>query len=326
MAHPIVFVLGLGFPVCFAEQAKWHIPACQSDTTSVLQVKSGADEGVESPDLESGRGSRLIVKNECAETLWIASMFRDQDRHMYPANVKLTPGEAFTYNIPSGRTVASTRFWPKMGCNPDGTNCRLGSSGGPGQDCPRHGCAPPVDTKFEATFHDFNTAEPVDWFDTSGVDGYTLPYSLELDSNCPHGKSLDCSGLSLADCPTDEVLNGQWHDLHVKYDGIEETVGCFSHCGKLTYTNWGNSPTWAPQHPMAQMYCCPTPPVSPLGCRLGPVESTKYVRLFREKCKGVYSYAYDDAVGLQTCPIGTTYTWTLYCSLWRSPNSTRIKV
>ena len=32
--------------------------------------------------------------------------------------------------------------------------CKLGGSGGPQQLCDEVGCAPPVDTKFEATFGD----------------------------------------------------------------------------------------------------------------------------------------------------------------------------
>jgi len=239
-------------------------------------------------------------------------MLPDSVRSLYPTNLKLGPGEEYTYVMPGQTTVAATRFWPKMGCDSNGEDCSMGSSGGPGQACPEGGCAPPVDSKFEATFWDFNTAERVDWWDTSGVDGYTLPYKLELDSNCPAGKSLDCSDLLLADCPRDEILDNVSYDLLV-HDLQGNVEGCYSPCGKLTYSNWGNTPVYAPADKEAQMYCCPTPPISSEQCREGPVEHTKYVALFREKCKSVYSYAYDDAVGLQTCPVGTTYHWTVFC-------------
>merc|ERR1712070_1227640 len=36
-------------------------------------------------------------------------------------------------------------------------------------------------------------------------------------------------------------------------------------------------------------------------------------------CPHVYGYAYDDAVGLQTCPQDTVYTWTLFCPSGGSP-------
>jgi len=258
-------------------------------------------------------GSKLVVINACDEgPIWIASMVPEEVRHLYPNNHKLAPNESYTFSFPGDHTVPSTRFWPKMGCQEDGFHCELGTSGGPGQGgCPAEGCAPPVDSKFEATFWDKNTAQAVDWWDTSGVDGYTLPYKLELDSKCPQGVSLDCSELRFADCPKGEMLNGNATDLNVYHNG--DVVGCYSTCGKLTYSNWGNSPVFGPADPQAQMYCCPTPPVSSEECRHGPVEESDYIKLFRTKCKNVYSYAYDDAMGLQTCPVGTTYTWTLYC-------------
>jgi len=259
-------------------------------------------------------GSKLVVINACQEgPIWIASMVPDEVRHLYPNNKKLQPNESYTFSFPGDTTVASTRFWPKMGCEEDGFHCELGTSGGPGQGgCPEGGCAPPVDSKFEATFWDKNTAQAVDWWDTSGVDGYTLPYKLELDSGCPQGVSLDCSEMRFADCPTNELLNGKETDLNV-YHPDGHVVGCYSTCGKLTYSNWGNWPVWGPADAEAQMYCCPTPPISSEQCSSGPVEESQYVKLFRSKCHGVYSYAYDDAMGLQTCPVGTTYTWTLYC-------------
>lgn len=311
------FAFGAAFVSAEVPQEECTDGVCEvgdmDDDGSALQVKKGAAEAEAS--VARFPGSRLIVRNGCdSQPMWIASMVRPEDRHLFPNNFKLNPGQEYTFQLPADRTVASTRFWPKMGCREDGTQCRMGSSGGPGQDCPPKGCAPPVDSKFEATFGDKNTAEPVDWWDTSGVDGYTVPYKLELDEGCPNGKSLDCSQLALSDCPRDEVLNNQETDLFVKYQGDGEVVGCYSHCGKLTFDNWGNEMgRHMPWSDESKMYCCPTPPVSSEACRQGPVEQTKFVKLFREKCMGVYSYAYDDAIGLQTCPVGTAYTWTLLC-------------
>jgi len=313
-----------GAPGAAAESSCQPRQDLGDEAASVLQVK-GRDKTLDSAHRSEAdaaqlgaRGSRLIVKNGCRTApMWIASMFREEDRARYPNNVKLEPGETLTFDFPTRQTVVATRFWPKMGCDADGQHCRLGSSGGPGQTCPRTGCAPPVDTKFEATWWDFNTAEPVDWWDTSGVDGYTVPYTLELDSNCPQGRSLDCSTLSMADCPSDEVLNGKKVDLNLRFEGNStgERVGCYSPCGKLTFSNWGNQFRYSPAALEARHFCCPTPPESVEACRSGPVEKTKFVHLFRQKCRDVYSYAYDDAMGLQTCPVGTTYRWTLLCPL-----------
>lgn len=244
---------------------------------------------------------------------WTTTLIGAAHRQLYPNNVKLNYNEEVSFDFPYGETVSSTRFWPKMGCDSNGQGCTLGSSGGPGQSCPPQGCAPPVDSKFEATWGDRRMAEPVDWWDTSGVDGYTLPYTLELDSRCPRGVSLDCRALTFADCPKSELLNGRNVSLLLLDPRSGKPSGCYSPCGKLTYSNWGNSPVVAPAHAEAQMYCCPTPPVTPQQCMRGPVEHSQFVNIFRQKCKGVYSYAYDDVNGLQTCPEGTTYRWTLHC-------------
>jgi len=58
--------------------------------------------------------------------------------------------------------MSSARFWPGWNCKPDGTQCEIGASGGvfPGGNgqgngglyCTSNGCAPPIDTKFEASF------------------------------------------------------------------------------------------------------------------------------------------------------------------------------
>merc|ERR1712012_416058 len=66
-------------------------------------------------------------------------------------------------------------------------------------------------------------------------------------------------------------------------------------------------------------YCCPTPPVSSEQCRAGPADTMEYTQLIHKQCPHVYSYAYDDAVGLQTCPNDTIYTWTLFCPDGGSP-------
>eukprot|EP00913_Durusdinium_trenchii_P028753 g26966.t1 len=53
-----------------------------------------------------------------------------------------------------GLTCRTTRYWPKYRCDQHGNHCLIGESGGVGQECDQEGCAPPVDTKFEATFGD----------------------------------------------------------------------------------------------------------------------------------------------------------------------------
>lgn len=262
-----------------------------------------------------GSKPRLIVKNICPSLeIWIAS----SANVAAPRNVRIPPNGEYKYHIPAGG-LSSTRFWPKIGCNAVGQKCAMGSSGGDGQDCPKAGCAPPVDSKFEASFGVSGVDcrkdnKGCDWWDTSAVDGYTLPYRVQV-SNCPQGKDIDCRGLGLHQCPANEWLQQSGsQDLRVIDPTTKKVVGCYSPCGKLTYSNWFNPVGKnAPNSEAAKMYCCPTPPVSSEACRRGPVENTAYVKLIHQNCPSVYGYAYDDAVGLQVCPSGTTYTWSIGC-------------
>ena len=50
--------------------------------------------------------------------------------------------------------------------------CKLGGSGGPQQLCDEVGCAPPVDTKFEATFGDNGLqCNPIQQERMAGIEG-----------------------------------------------------------------------------------------------------------------------------------------------------------
>jgi len=263
---------------------------------------------------------RLTVVNACeTDPIWIASTSNVPDQR----SIKLAPGARHTYNIP--QDLHSTRFWPKMSCNSEGQECKMGDSGGPGQSCTKGvGCGPPVDSKFEASFGhqgaDCKTDAAVcDWWDTSAVDGFTLPYKVEISDACKtngyKGSDIDCSALTLATCPTDESIPNVGNvNLQTKFPGTGEVVGCYSPCSGLTTDNWKNKlGTHKVYDNVAGLFCCPTPPISAAQCRSGPVGTSQYSNLIHSKCPGVYSYAYDDANGLQACPPETTYVWTLYC-------------
>jgi len=271
----------------------------------------------------AGSSERLIVKNECAtDELWIASINGPSSL------VNIQPGGTHRYNIPDG--MSATRFWPKMFCNSEGQECKIGDSGGPGQECGSHGCAPPVDSKFEATFGNsagdcHSDASVCDWWDTSSVDGFTLPYKVDVSDSCKGdgygGADIDCSRLRLSNCPAQSNVQGVGtKDLRLRHPDTGDVVGCYSPCALLTASNWNNPDGhFTPPDSTAGPYCCPTPPVSSEECRAGPADSSEYTQLIHSECPSVYAYAYDDAVGLQVCPATTVYTWTLYCPSGGSP-------
>lgn len=269
----------------------------------------------------SPQTTRFRITNNCQYTIWI------QQQNMpagTPAVEELAAGASFDYDIPD-EGLASTRFWPKTGCDSSGQNCAIGQSSNP---CPAVGCAPPVDSKMEATWGCTLADQsqcaitpqgnPIGdtFYNSSAVDGFTLPFKVNVQtgggSNCVN---LDCSNLKLSECPTDENLSqgmsGTFpqfasETLEVLNPSNSQTAGCFSPCLKFNYPTWGGLNMPDNQSDPEVMYCCPTPPISSDQCRAGPVPNTQYVALIHQACSGgVYGYAYDDGVGLHQCSPST---------------------
>jgi len=295
----------------------------------------------------------LRIINNCATTLW----FEGRNGAGAPITgqsvtaTRALPGSYVDYVIPS-TGLSSTRFWAKYGCDSNGKNCIIGDQMQyyPGGGCPTNGCTPPVDSLFEATWgckpgSSCASSNPTTWFDTSQVDGYTIPYSLKANgatSGCDCTSSgcgfsgVDASKLNLASCPSGEDLslggtvpsinvNGatmRTSSVDLRLISNNQVIGCMSPCKKLNFgTPYGlgqsesvNAGLWM---------CCPTPTpgncqpsngcVSSPTCRTGPVTNTQYVKAVHNMAAGVYAYSYDDGVGLHACPAGTvTYTMT-YC-------------
>lgn len=234
--------------------------------------------------------------------------------------VRLEPGGCYDVPIPE-TALSATRFWPKVGCDDDGSNCKIGQSVAP---CPAGGCQPPIDSKFEATWADPVNCPPtggdancVTWYNASQVDGYTLPFRIvptRPGSSEPGCVVSDCAPLDLAQCPDAEDLsqNGQFPELSsvdlriLDPDDETRVLGCLSPCKKLNYpAPWGEG---MPENVSPALeYCCPTPPIEPQVCSSGPVVETDFVNRLQAMCPSVYSYAYDDADGLHTCPAQTQF-------------------
>jgi hypothetical protein len=272
------------------------------------------------------------------------------------------------YNVPEAG-LAGMRFWPGLGCDGTGNNCAIGQSGGPvvdGFTCPAGGCAPPVDSKFEGTFGcltsvpssqcQANPSNPllrlpvVDSWDTSNVDGFTVPYRVKVLDSCaggPPGGKIDCSQLSFNHCPTDENAStpttpplpvnfpsppnppfSQYGNLNLVLNQLADNskkAGCYSPCSKLTISDQGNNPggagTVAPADNQAAYYCCkgpitgacPSRNAQECPCAFGPVVNTRFVGAIHQYCPNVYAYAYDDGQGLWSCQAGTRYEVTFNC-------------
>ncbi len=328
-----------------------------NDDISSIVVEQDSTDPVDpgEPGTANGTHKRLKIINGCGGDMWIQWLTAQGVSYNAPNRQKLSGlGSSIEYDIPD-KGLPSMRFWPGFDCDANGHNCRIGASGGPaalGFTCPPEGCAPPIDSKFEATFgcipgvDDANCAEnpsaagqPLgrgDWWNSSMVDGFTAPVKVEVNGYCPVGPQgapvygpggppggvIDCSTLTLSQCPTNEDLStdGQFPGLSnvslvASNPATGQTAGCYSPSAKLSFSHWaGAFQTYPPDSPQAQMYACPTPPISPEQCMAGPADRTDYRNMIHSHCE-TYAYPYDDGVGLSSCPAATnlSYEVTFYC-------------
>lgn len=295
----------------------------------------GSDSGGSDDGGDIEQTERLMVTNRCTYAIWI------QQQHMPGEGVvKMLPGESRQWTIPE-EGLAATRLWPKKGCDDNGNNCLIGQSspacpGDGGDPAPYNiGCAPPVDSKFEATWActlsptsdcAINPSAPVDdptqrlshetYWNMSAVDGYTFPFTATITDNTNSSdicSPTDCSALSMDQCPTHEDLSvglgdavtSAYADMSLILQNGGQIAGCYSPCTLMTYPAYGGLGL-SNSSDEAVRYCCPTPPQSPAQCSSGPVETTDYVTQVRSMCHNtVYTYAYDDSDGLRQCSAET---------------------
>jgi hypothetical protein len=290
----------------------------------------------------------LRIINSCKYTLWFEGRYGGKGIPIpgfSNTSIKAVPGAYVDYTMPA-TGLSGTRFWAKYGCDANGRNCKVGDQMQyyPEGGCPSQGCTAPIDSLFEATFgckpgSSCASSNPTTWFDTSQVDGYTIPYKVTLNgekNKCDCSASgcgldtIDATRLDLSNCPSGDNLSGNGAvasarvgnavksltsvDLRMIDTSSNSVLGCFSPCKKMSY-DWGMSEATIP----TLYYCCPTPNpanckisegcISSEGCRTGPVINSQYVNSIHQMAPGIYTYAYDDGVGLHACPAGTvTYT------------------
>lgn len=274
---------------------------------------------------------RLEIVNGCSsQALWIAHIVNGQVGPDSQDN-KLLPGAStkFTTSL-NGSGLTAARYWPKMGCDESGSNCSIGDSGGPGEGCvirkssgdDYSHCAPPIDSKFEASFAPPDNPK-VDVVDMSLVDGYSLPFKLEVTGgSCNRHQvaggpaepfqGMDCSKLSLSECPTTETLNGQSESLQAINPKTGKVAGCYSPCLRLTDDKWAKSKL-APDSTEAAPYCCAGADGTPPTCEAGPVLKTQYLKSVKASCPAAYGFPYDDKTATIICTTTTQYKVTFFC-------------
>jgi len=301
----------------------------------------------------------FTVINNCGVTLFMEARMGGKGSPLPGQSTtvrKLPAGGKLEYNIPN-EGAEGTRFWAKYGCNEQGRNCLIGDSmqywPQPPGGCPDGGCHIPIDSLFEATWgckpgSSCHSSKPTTWWDTSQVDGWTLPYKVNVfgqteKCDCEVGRctnltQVDGSHLDLRKCPGDD--DASWggkfpsyggknmNHLDLRYIKNNMVLGCMSPCKKLTYGAPSGFGLPEGSKPAVWM-CCPTPNpqncqldqgcIGPQDCRAGPIVNTKFVKAVHNMAPGIYSYSYDDGVGLHTCPAGVVKYQMEFCPRGSAP-------
>jgi Thaumatin family/Malectin domain len=197
---------------------------------------------------------------------------------LYPAvfdngGWEMAPGTSVNFPIPAG---FNGRFWGRIACNgASPAQCATGQCGGTGIQCA--GTTGVAGTSLA----EFNVnAGGTDYYDVSYVDGFDNPIGVEV-SNASCVSPNSCTDQPFTMCPNDGELHGD---------------DCVSPC-----TATGN-----PE------FCCAGAFGTPATCQPStwPAADAQYVTNIHTYCPDEYAYAYDDPVGLHTCPTGASYKIT----------------
>jgi hypothetical protein len=243
------------------------------------------------------------VMNSCKNTIWIDYLTACP---VFDSNLQILSGKEITYKF--SLDSVSNNFHPKMFCDSQGQNCKIGDQN------------PAIASLFEVTWAPSEGAVGggTTSYDVSLVNGYEIP--LEVTPVNPVG--VNCSQstctIPLSDCPTDEDLSqkGRFPALeHVNLqykDSGKTLVGCFSPCTILTTMRSEGGFGYVPNSPEANPFCCP-PPMTSAECSAGLVVNTTWVKTIHQHCTRAYAYAFDDAFGLSTCQTPNQSFVVEYC-------------
>jgi len=186
----------------------------------------------------------------------------------------MAPGSSVSF-APGG--TFNGRIWGRIGCNTASPAvCSTGSCGGTGLQCA--GTTGVAGTSLA----EFNlNAAGTDFYDVSYVDGFDNPIGVKV-SNTSCASPNTCTPTPRTSCPSGLLVDG----------GND----CLSPC-----TSTGN-----PQ------FCCAGAFNTVQTCIVAnwPAVDQQYNTNIHNSCPGEYAYAFDDAVGLHTCPTGASYTIT----------------
>jgi hypothetical protein len=167
------------------------------------------------------------------------------------------------------------RMWGRIGCNAaNPALCSTGQCGGTGLQCAG------TTGQLGTSLAELNlNASGTDWYNVSYVDGMDNPIGIQVSNGSCVSPSA-CSSAPLTNCPS----------------GLRSGNYCLSPCSEFN----------------TDQFCCRNAFGTPATCVVSqwPAADQAYVNNIHASCPNQYAYAYDDNVGLHTCPTGSNYTIT----------------
>ncbi|KAG9456798.1 hypothetical protein H6P81_001306 [Aristolochia fimbriata] len=203
--------------------------------------------------------------NRCGYPVWVGTLSSAGSPALSQTGFKLDQGASVSLQAPTGW---SGRFWGRTHCSDAGGNfkCKTADCGSNRVSCDGAGAIPPA-TLIEFTL---DGSGGQDFYDTSLVDGYNVPFSVRPQGGTGKCGESACAADINALCPS---------ELKVTGDG-GETIACKSACEAFN----------------TDEYCCRGSHGSPDTCK-----PNRYSTQFKNACPSAYSYAYDDQTSTFTC-------------------------
>lgn len=281
-----------------------------------------------SPDA-SAPSHTFTFKNSCKEDLWVGAVGQNGSAPLDGGGWRMTAGETKVISVPVGH---SGRIWPRTGCTfdasgkcPPGVNCC--AAGGCletdnktfGLKCGFTG-APPS-SLLEWTLDATSGNGPIDYYDMSFVDGWSVPLSMT-----PVPGTFNTTpdpGIGSWWCEQDGCTSG----MPVCPDAFKVSgspLSCYSPCQtarnagsanaeKLCCTCSLTEPVTCPDAKCAGHYGC-TPyhtPAYPADMTCNPwasdasrawdATSLSYIEAVHKACPKVYAWQFDDVKATFNC-------------------------
>jgi hypothetical protein len=297
------------------------ILACNTTTTEAV---------VEAPVAATPATHKFTFKNSCHETIWVGSFGQNGTPALNGGGWKMEAGAVLDVQVPVGN---SGRIWPRTECSfgedgncpTKGVNCcKTGGCLGSveqtfGLQCTQTG-APPA-TLQEWTLDATSGNGPIDYYDGSLVDGWSVPVSMKPVPGT-YNEQPD-PGIGSWWCEEDGCTDGQpvCPDSY-KVEG--SPLSCWSPCmaaknagsadaTKLCCTCSLTDPITCPDAACAGGYGC-TPyhdPAYPAdmvcdpwnkdAARAWDATAQSYIANVKATCPKVYSWQFSDVAGTFNC-------------------------